>query len=115
MSAPERLEMSLAKAEYLLTRAAAPGQGGDKQNFWRNILAFDSAAAIRNAILREVSVDMLEPKGKSPFGERYQAQIRVTGANGLSRPILTAWIVRSGEDTARFVTAVPTRRKKKQP
>lgn len=62
MTRPQRLEMPLAKAEYLLTRVAEPGQGGDKQNFWQNILGFKSAEAIHEAIMSVVSVDMLEPK-----------------------------------------------------
>lgn len=29
----DRLEFSLAKAEYLFNHSTAPGEGGDKQNF----------------------------------------------------------------------------------
>jgi hypothetical protein len=54
---PQQLYFSLAKAEYLLTRVAKPGEGGDKQNYWQKILGFTSADAIRQAILAEVSID----------------------------------------------------------
>lgn len=67
------LEFSLAKAEYLLTRAADPGQGGDKKNFWQNVLKFERAEAIREAILEAVTIDKLEPIGQNDYGERYQA------------------------------------------
>ena len=51
MKQPQSLLFPLAKAEYLLTRVADPGNGGDKQNYWQNILGFRSAEAIRQAIL----------------------------------------------------------------
>ena len=104
-----RLEFPLAKAEYLLTRAAEPGQGGDKQNFWRGVMGFESAAEIREALLAELSTNLLQPQGQHPFGDLYRAYVRITGSSGLSRQIRTVWIVRFGEDVARFVTAVPDR------
>lgn len=70
---------------------------------------FESAEVIRETLLKAVAVDMLEPQGRNPYGERYQASIRITGMNGVSRSVLTVWIVLSGEETARFVTAVPDR------
>lgn len=41
-----RLEFPLAKAEYLLTHTAEPGQGGDKQNFWQGVMGFEYAEQI---------------------------------------------------------------------
>ncbi|MBD2017273.1 hypothetical protein H6F96_25320 [Microcoleus sp. FACHB-53] len=105
-----RLEFPLAKAEYLLTRAAEPGQGGDKQNFWRGVMGFESADEIREALLAVFSTDMLQPQGQNAFGDRYQAYVPITGPTGLSRQILTVWIVLFGEDVARFVTAFPDRK-----
>lgn len=110
MSQPSRLEFPLAKAEYLLTRAAEPGQSGDKQNFWRGMMGFETAVQIRDAVLAEVSTNLLQPQGQNAYGDLYRAYIRVTGPSGLSRQIRTVWIVRFNEDTARFVTAVPDRR-----
>ena len=107
MTSANRLEFPLAKAEYLLTYQTAPGVGGDKQNFWRYEMGFESAEAIRDAVLAEVSIDMLQPQGQNNFGNLYRAYIRVTGSTGLSRRIRTVWIVRFEEDIARFVTAVP--------
>jgi len=43
MNQPKSLLFPLAKAEYLLARVAQPGKGGDKQNYWQNILGFQSA------------------------------------------------------------------------
>jgi hypothetical protein len=109
MTSPLRLEFPLPKAEYLLNHATEPGRGGDKQNFWRYEMGFESAEAIREALLAEVSTDLLQLQGQNDFGNLYRAYIRITGATGLSRQIRTVWIVRFDEDVARFVTAVPDR------
>ena len=53
----ERLEIPLAKAEYLLNHATAPGEGGDKRKFWRDILGFESPESVREAIWEQVLVD----------------------------------------------------------
>lgn len=107
MTSATRLEFSLAKAEYLLTYKTASGVGGDKQNFWRNEMGFFSAESIRESILAEISLSMLQPDRQNDFGNLYRAYIRVTGPTGLSRRIRTVWIVRFYENIARFVTAVP--------
>ncbi|MGJ3253287.1 MAG: DUF6883 domain-containing protein [Elainellaceae cyanobacterium] len=109
MGKPQTLIFSLAKAEYLLTRVAQPGQGGDKKNFWQNILGFEDAETIREAILKVVSIDKLEPIGQNEYGDRYQAIVRIIGSNGISRYVTTIWIVIFEEDAARFVTAFPAR------
>ena len=108
------LEFPLAKAEYLLTHTADPGQGGDKQNFWQGVMGFEYAEQIREVLLAEVSTDLLQPQGQNAFGTRYQASVRITGPSGLSRQILTVWIVLFGEDVARFVTAFPDRKRGQQ-
>ncbi len=110
MTSATRFEFPLAKAEYLLTYKTASGVGGDKQNFWRNELGFESAEAIRESILSEISLSMLQPDRQNNFGNLYRAYVRVIGPSGLSRRIRTVWIVRFNEDIARFVTAVPERK-----
>ena len=110
MTSVTRFEFPLAKGEYLLTYRTASGVGGDKQNFWRNQLGFESPEAIRESILSEVSPSMLQPDRQNDFGNLYRAYVRVTGPSGLSRRIRTVWIVRFNEDIARFVTAVPERK-----
>lgn len=69
-------------------------------------MGFESAEAIRDAVLAEVSIDMLQPQGQNNFGNLYRASIRITGPTGLSRRIRTVWIIRFEEDVARFMTAV---------
>ncbi|MGD1862274.1 MAG: DUF6883 domain-containing protein [Leptolyngbyaceae cyanobacterium] len=104
----------LAKAEYLLTRKAKPGQGGDKQNFWQRILGFTAASDIRESILAAISVDILEAKGSNAYGSRFEASISITGPNGTTRRIQTAWLVLEGEQDARFVTAFPDHKRRQR-
>ncbi|MCT7978012.1 DUF6883 domain-containing protein [Laspinema olomoucense] len=109
MASPTRFEFPIAKAQYLFNRASEPGQGGDKRKFWRDVMGFESSEAIREAILTEVSLDILQPQSQNEQGELYRAYIEVTGISGISRRIRTVWIVLLDEDVARFVTAVPDR------
>jgi hypothetical protein len=109
MTSAIQLEFPLAKAEYLLTYQTKAGVGGDKQNFWRNYMGFQSAEAIREAILKEVSPSLLQPQGENEFGNLYRAYVIITAPNGLSRRIRTVWIVKFNETIARFVTAIPDR------
>ena len=45
-------------------------KGGDKQNFWQNIMELESAEAIRQAILAEISLKLLQPQGQNAWGDR---------------------------------------------
>ena len=83
------------------------GEERDKQKFWRQVMGFESAADIREAVLAKVSVDLLQPQGQNDYGDRYQATVLVEGPSGVSRSIKTIWIVLFDEDVARFVTATP--------
>lgn len=112
MEQPQGFEFSPAKAEYLLTRAADPGQGGDKQNFWQKILGFTSATEIREAILAEVSLAILEFKSKDVYGNRFEASVQISGPNDTVRQVRTVWIVLQEERIARFVTAYPDRKRR---
>jgi hypothetical protein len=105
----ERLEVPIAKAEYLLSNATAPGEGGDKRKFWRETLGFKSPEAVCEVILAQATPDTLEVIRPNAHGQRYQAIISITGPSSRTRLIKTIWIVLSGETTARFITAVPQR------
>ena len=105
-----QLDFPIAKAEYLLNHSDDQGEGGDKQKYWRQVLGFDLADELRQAILAEISPDMLKPHGKHPYGDRYLASIQVDSPTGRSQAILTVWLVRFGEDIARLITAYPDRK-----
>ncbi|PSB24182.1 hypothetical protein C7B69_13755 [filamentous cyanobacterium Phorm 46] len=109
MTSPAQFDFAIAKAQYLFSSATKPGVGGDKQKFWREVMGFESPEAIREAILTQISLDLLRSVGQNDYGERYQAIILITRPSGVSWQIRTGWIVLFGEDIARFVTAVPQR------
>jgi hypothetical protein len=104
-----RLEFPLAKAEYLLNYSVESGEEGDKRKFWWHIMGFRSPEALRAALLAGVSIALLQFQGQDRYGERYKAVASITGPSGLSQQIRTVWVVRPGEDVARFVTAFPER------
>lgn len=74
-----RLEFSLAKAEYLLSHTTESGEGCNKHKFWHELMEFQSAEVIREALLAEVSIDLLQPQGQNVYDQRYQAVILITG------------------------------------
>lgn len=88
MTSPTRFEFPIAKAQYLFNRATEPGQGGDKRKFWQEVMRFESPQAIREAILAEVSLDMLQPQSQNEQGELYRAYIQVTGGSEICRRII---------------------------
>lgn len=60
MTSPSRFEFPIAKAQYLFNRATEAGVGGDKRKFWQEVMGFESPTAIREVILADVSLDMLQ-------------------------------------------------------
>jgi len=77
-------------------------------------MGFRSAEAIREAILSELSIELIQFKGQNAYGERYQATISVTARSGITRHIRTVWIVLFDQNIARFVTAYPERLRRQQ-
>ncbi|MEO0521105.1 MAG: DUF6883 domain-containing protein [Cyanobacteria bacterium P01_A01_bin.116] len=106
---PTKLLFPIEKAIYLLTRETEPGQGGDKQKFWREVLGFDSPESVRAAILDSVEVASLQFQRQDQYGDRYQAVEWIQGLSVIGWWVRTGWIVRFGETVARFVTAIPER------
>lgn len=104
-------EFSLAKAEYLLNYTTTTGEGGDKRKFWHDILGFQSPEAVQTAILEQVKRDRLELSGQNVYGVLYRLAIELVAPFESVYRIRTIWIVRFGEDIARFVTAYPEQRK----
>jgi hypothetical protein len=106
-----RLEIPIAKAEYLLNYQTEPGEGGDKHRFWRNVMGFQSAEVLRSALLATLSKDLLQSSGQNAYGDFYEAVVWLTGPSKRSYLVRTVWIVLFDQDVARLVTAYPERRK----
>ncbi|MEA5477575.1 hypothetical protein VB774_08075 [Pseudanabaena galeata UHCC 0370] len=110
----DHLEFPLAKAQYLLSYSGEQGKGGDKSQFWQNVMGYDSPESIRDTILQKVTPQDLVFQRQDAYGDRYTAIVSLTDHREQSREILTAWIVLKGENIARFVTAVPQRSRRQK-
>ena len=104
-------EFPLARAEYLLHYTTVAGKGGDKRKFWHEILGFQSAETLRMTILQQASLDQLAVDGQNAYGTLYRLIIVLVTPAGNTYRVRTIWIVRFGEEVARFVTAYPEQRK----
>ena len=58
---------------------------------------------LRQIIRQEKAVNA----GRNDYGEKYTVLARLKTPSGVSRDIITVWIVLSGEDVPRFITAYP--------
>ena len=107
MISATQFQFPLSKANYLLNHTTKAGVGGDKRKFWREVMGFDNPEAIREAILETVSLEILQKQDTTEYGDRYRAYVRIRGYSGKLHQIRTVWILLTGEDVVRFVTAVP--------
>ncbi len=112
MTSASQFDFPIAKANYLLNYTTEAGIGGDKRKFWREVMGFDNPEAIRDAILAAVSLKMLQKQDTTEYGDRYRVYLKIRGASVQLYRIRTVWIVLTGENIVRFVTAVPDRREK---
>lgn len=101
------LDFPISKAGYLLFYATPQGKGGDKRRFWHDIMGFAFPQELRAVLLAQVTPEMLQWESQNAYGRIYCAVVSVTGPTGRTRAVRTVWIVRNGEDIARFVTAYP--------
>lgn len=70
---------------------------GYEQAQWK-VLAADLQAFLTNSAERMETTE---------FGTKYEIRGRITGPNGRSARIVSAWIILDDEDAPRFVTAYP--------
>jgi hypothetical protein len=49
--------------------------------------------------------------GRNDYGEKYTVLARLKTPSGVSRDIITVWMVLSGEEVPRFITAYPREEK----
>jgi hypothetical protein len=57
--------------------------------------------------LRRFLREEAREKGNTKYGTKYEIQGQINGPTGRSARIVTAWIVLSGEDVPRFISAYP--------
>jgi len=91
---------------YLLSRSHSVGRFkaaffhalGYASEEWRRLEAdLRSQHLSRNATLEE----------QTPYGQKYSIRATLVGPSGSSAEVVSVWVVRSGEELPRFVTAYP--------
>lgn len=81
--------------------------GRYKANFFRS-LGYDQAQwEVLAADLHALLIENAEPVETTEFGTKYEIRGHISGPNGRTGHIVSAWIILNGEDTPRFVTAYP--------
>ena len=81
-------------------------EGKHKARVFESVLGItlDNAEVLRSALLKAaLSSDQVEPKGDNGFGAVYVLRFPLTMATGTAT-VLSAWIIRHGEDFPRLTT-----------
>lgn len=81
--------------------------GKHKAILFEKVLGFVKSDwdSLRNAILSELAYHKGTTGRRDHYGQRYNVTMPITGPNGRTADVLTAWIVDTGEDYPTFITA----------
>ena len=103
----ERAVVDPAKIrDYLL--APDHAVGGAKARFFAALgFTRDGWPLLRDALLAVAIGHDAEPGEATVFGQKYVVRGIIQGPGGRAAWVLTAWIVRAGEDAPRLVSAYP--------
>lgn len=92
--------------DYLL--APEHPVGGTKARFFAALgFTRDGWPVLQAALLALAYASEAEPGEVTVFGQKYVIRGIVTGPGGRAAWVVTAWIVRAGEDAPRLVSAYP--------
>ena len=82
--------------------------GKNKATVFKSALGFDQSnwQLLEKAILNELPYHEAILGESDIYGQRYNVTFSITGPNGRTASVLTAWIIDRGNDFARFVTAI---------
>lgn len=95
-----------AKIEgYLLSPAHLVGR--HKQVFFRSLGYAQSEWRVLERDIRAFASRDARTTDTTKYGQKYEVRGAITGPKGHTASIVTAWIVRAGEDFPRFLTAYP--------
>lgn len=93
--------------DYLLSREHPIGR--TKARFFESLGYTRREWSVLQAALITLAVaGDAAPGTPSPFGQSYVVRGILHGPAGLGAPVATVWMIRSGEDIPRFVTAYPS-------
>ena len=96
--------------------ALNPGHpiGKEKAKVFKEALGYtrENYKDLKAAILENYNEDELVFKGESQYGKRYEQIMDITGVNGKTAKVLTAWIKETDASEARLTSVYITRRSK---
>ena len=81
--------------------------GKDKARVFKARLGFGKGdwELLKNRILEELPYEEATSRDEDEHGKRYTVAVTITGPNGNTSAVLTAWIVRSGTDFPSLISA----------
>lgn len=92
--------------EYLLSLEHPVGRG--KARFFLALgFSRNDWSVLQRALLGIAHQSTATPLHPSPYGQKYEARAIIQGPRGRAAEVVTIWIVLSGEDFPRLVTAYP--------
>ena len=89
--------------DYLLSREHPIGRA--KARFFETL---GYTPVLQAGLLALAATGDAIPGAASPFGQPYVVRGILRGPGDRAAPVATVWMVRSGEDVPRFVTAFPS-------
>ena len=81
--------------------------GKNKATVFKSALGFDQSnwEELAITIIEQLPYHEAVLGRKDGYGQRYNVTMPITGPNGKTADVLTAWIIDTGQDDPRFVTA----------
>ena len=93
--------------DYLLSREHPIGRA--KARFFESLgYSRHEWDVLRAGLMALAATGDAVPGAVSAFGQPYAVRGILRGPSGRAAPVATVWMVRSGEDVPRFVTAYPS-------
>ena len=81
--------------------------GGPKSRVFRSFLGItvEHADLLRDALLTAARTGEPEPRTEDAHGKRYEIRFLMTGVNGNTTEVTSAWIIDTGGETPRLTSA----------
>lgn len=105
--AQEKLEKYALDPNHV-AKTFGKSSGQDKARVFKRALGFDQSNwdLLKQRILDELPYSEAKLKQEDQYGKRYNVTLLVTGPNGNSAEILTAWIFSPGNDYPSLTTTL---------
>src|SRR5882672_6181367 len=101
----EKAEIPSDKLEKYVLDPAHP-VGKHKARVFKSVLGFNQSdwRALADSIRNELPYNKAHPTKSDSFGQRYEAIMPITGPNGNTENLVTAWIIKADSDYPSLVS-----------